>query len=473
MKEPVLNQDKVLRAFLVGIRDEKIPKAEADSLAGELADLVYTLGLEIVSQEMVHVRENSARYGLGAGKAEELAQKAAALEADCIIFNRELSPSQQRNWEELPFCKDSGISVIDRQELIIQIFASRARTREAELQVNLAELNYTLPRLQHKYIDLSRQRGGRYGTRGSGETHLETDRRLVEERIHRLEEELEDVKRQRQVQRKQRERQGIPICALVGYTNAGKSSIFNALTGAGVPAEDKLFATLDPVSRRLELPLNAQSFNDINNQVLSGKPRAGGQKGHMQILLVDTVGFIRRLPHSLVNAFRATLEEVNHADILLNVLDASDADAAAQYAITLSVLGELGAENIPMITILNKIDRLETGPSGESLSGESLSRESLSRDSLSIEALIRRYPESVPVSAKEGRGLKELCTRIELVLAKSSIRFRFPPERPDLAALVHRSGQVISEEYGEKFIEMEARVGERTAGMLMEYQVND
>jgi GTP-binding protein HflX len=170
-----------------------------------------------------------------------LAQKAASLGVDCIVFDREISPSQQRNWESL-----AGIPVIDREEIIIQIFAGRARTREAELQVRLAELIYSLPRLQHKYIDLSRQRGGRYGTRDSGETRIETDRRRLEQQIHNLEEELELLKRQRQVQRKKRERSGIPVCAIVGYTNAGKSSLLNALTGADVLAEDKLFATLDP-----------------------------------------------------------------------------------------------------------------------------------------------------------------------------------------------------------------------------------
>jgi GTP-binding protein HflX len=360
-------EKKNMRAFLVAIRDEKISLQEADSLAKELSGLVYTLGLEIVSQELAHVREKSARYGMGTGKAEELAQKAAALEADCIIFDRDISPSQQRNWEEL-----SGISVFDRQELIIQIFASRAITREAELQVRLAKLIYSLPRLQHKYIDLSQQRGGRYGTRGSGETRLETDRRQVEQRIQRLKKELEAVKRQRQVRRKLRERQRVPVCALVGYTNAGKSSILNTLTGAGVLAEDKLFATLDSTSRRLELSM--------------GK----------QVLLVDTVGFIRRLPHSLINAFRSTLEDVSAADIILNIMDASSPDMKNQYETTLSVLRELGADMIPMLVVLNKIDILE------------------SKDDL--EALLKLYPESIPVSAKDGSGMKELCRQIEHIL---------------------------------------------------------
>jgi GTP-binding protein HflX len=353
------------RSFLVGIRDEKMTVSEAYSLAKELSHLADTLGLEIAGAETVHLRENHAKYGMGTGKAEELAQKAAALEVDCIVFDREISPSQQRNWEEL-----AGIPAIDRQELIIQIFSGRARTREAELQVRLAELIYSLPRLQHKYIDLSRQRGGRYGTRDSGETRLETDRRRVEKRIHRLEEELEVLKRQRQVQRKKRERFGIPVCALAGYTNAGKSSILNALTGAGVLAEDKLFATLDSTSRRLRLPLGTE------------------------VLLVDTVGFIRRLPHSLIKAFRSTLEEASRAALILNVLDASDPDADVQYETTLSVLGELKAGEIPMITVLNKIDKVE-----------------------SAQMLLSRYPDSVAVSALKGSGLPELCARMESILA--------------------------------------------------------
>ena len=370
------------RVFLVGNRDKKMSRAEADSLARELSGLVDSLGLEVAFKEIVYVRENHAKYGMGTGKAKELADKAVSLEVDCIVFDRDISPSQQRNWEEL-----SGLPVIDRQELIIQIFASRALTREAELQVRLAELAYALPRLQHKYIDLSRQRGGRYGTRGSGETRLETDRRSVQRRIKRLEEELEEVKRQRQVQRKQRERQGVPVCSLVGYTNAGKSSILNAMTGAEVLTENKLFVTLDSTVRRLKLP-------------------SGGQA-----LLVDTVGFIRRLPHSLVNAFRSTLEEVSRSDLILIVLDAADPDLDTHYKTTLSVLGELNAGNIPMITILNKTDKLEAETSGEI-----------------PEALLRQFPGCFAVSALNGKGLKELNAAIESSLSGKKLAQGQGPE---------------------------------------------
>jgi len=370
MKKTIDTAEVRKRSFLVGIKDEKMRISEADSLLKELSRLADTLGLEVSATEIVHLRESNAKFGMGTGKAEELAQKAASLEVDCIVFDREISPSQQRNWEAL-----TGIPVIDRQELIIQIFASRARTREAELQVRLAELIYSLPRLQHKYIDLSRQRGGRYGSRDSGETRLETDRRQVEKRIHRLEEQLKVLESQRQVQKKKRQRSGIPVCALVGYTNAGKSSILNVLTGAEVLAEDKLFATVDSTSRRLRLPLGTE------------------------VLLVDTVGFIRRLPHSLVKAFRSTLEEARCADLILNVLDASDPDAEIQYETTLSVLGELSAGEIPMITVLNKIDKVESAPD------------------LPFAALLDRYPASVAVSAVKGSGLSELCAQTENFLA--------------------------------------------------------
>jgi GTP-binding protein HflX len=347
------------RVLLIGIRDGQTQKAEAESLFREINSLAHTLGLEIAGQELVYVRDKQPKFGMGSGKAQELAEKAAGAEADCLVFDWDLSPSQQRNWEEL-----AGIPAVDRQELIIQIFADRAATREAELQVKLAELFHSLPRLSHKYIDLSRQRGGRYGTKGAGETRLETDRRQVERRIHKLEKELEELRKQRQVQRERRRRQGIPVCAIVGYTNAGKSSLLNVLTGSEVLVEDKLFATLDPTTRRFEYG-----------------PRQAA-------LLTDTVGFIRRLPHSLIKAFHSTLEEATLSDMIIHVLDASEPDIESFYQTTLLVLGELGAQHIPVITVLNKIDRLT--------------------ETAQTESLLSCFPGSVAISVKNGTGLAGL-----------------------------------------------------------------
>jgi GTP-binding protein HflX len=352
-------REKQKRALLISLGDDE---------TGEIQGLVKTLELEIAGQEAVKVRERSPKFGMGSGKAGEIAEKAKELEADCLVFDWDASPSQQRNWEDL-----AGIPVIDRQELIINIFAMRAVTREAVLQVRLAELHYRLPRLTHKYIDLSRQRGGRYGTRGAGETKLETDRREIQKRIHKLEKEIEDVAKQRGVQRRQRERQGTPVCAIVGYTNAGKSSLFNALSGSAVLVEDKLFATLDATTRRFE-------------------PVQG-----METLLTDTVGFIRRLPHSLIKAFRSTLEEAAHANLLIHVLDVSDPNIESCFGTTVSVLQELGAGEIPVITVLNKTDLLA---------------DAAHPDAAHLDALLLRFPQSLGLSAKTGRGMDELKLRI-------------------------------------------------------------
>ena len=357
-------EEQPKKALLVSFRTDKKNDAsggspDEESPGRELEGLVRTLELEIAGHEIVRVRDRQPKFGMGTGKAGELAETAARLEADCVIFDSELSPSQQRNWEDI-----AGMPVLDRQELIIQIFAMRAATREAELQVRLAELNYRLPRLAHKYIDLSRQRGGRYGTRGAGETRLETDRRQIEKQIHKLEKEIEGVEKERQVQRRQRERQGLPICAIVGYTNAGKSSLLNVFTGAGVLVEDKLFATLDTVTRRFE-------------------PEQG-----MTALLTDTVGFIRRLPHSLIKAFRSTLEEATRAALLIHVLDAADPGIKNCQQTTVSVLQELGAGEIPVITVLNKCDLLE--------------------DAAQAKALLARFPGSLAVSVNKAEGLENL-----------------------------------------------------------------
>jgi GTP-binding protein HflX len=348
--------------FLAGIWESGgVSRDEAEKLTTELAALAGTLNLAIVGDETFSIREKNPRYGMGSGKAREVADKALASGAECIIFDREISASQQRNWEAL-----SGLSVLDRQELIIRIFASRARTKEAELQAELAELLYALPRLSHKYIDLSRQRGGSYGTRGAGETRLETDRRQIRQRIAFLKGEIETVRQNRAVQRRQREKQGMPVCALVGYTNAGKSSLHRALTGSDVLVEDKLFATLDPTARRVS--------------------RLGFSGERKTIIFVDTVGFIRRLPHNLVDAFRATLEEAAQADLLIHVLDAADPAREEHNIAVMETLRILGAGEIPLITALNKADilaqdekaRLQTAlQTGDSAMVSAINREGL------------------------------------------------------------------------------------------------
>ncbi|MDR2633535.1 MAG: GTPase HflX [Treponema sp.] len=379
MKKTYETTDMPKRVFLVGIHDADMNREEADSLARELRGLSRTLGLAIVAQEQVYIRKGHSQFGMGSGKAQDLVQKAASLEADCFIFDGDLRPSQQRNWETL-----SGIAAMDRQELILQIFASRARTKEAGLQVELASLAYALPRLQHKYLALARQRGGRYGAKGQGETKRETDRRLVEQRLTRLQEELAVVRQRRQVQRRKRERRGIPTAALVGYTNAGKSSLLNAMTQADALVEDKLFATLDPTTRQLIL------------------------KDRRPLLLIDTVGFIRRLPHTLVEAFRSTLEEVSHADLLIQVLDASDPDVDRYFETTCSVLRELGAQRLPMITALNKIDQVAAPET--------------------LEFLKQRYAErstaSVLISAKHHTGMDALAQHIAGLLSTENARLR-------------------------------------------------
>ncbi|MCL2231134.1 MAG: GTPase HflX [Treponema sp.] len=362
-------KEKPKKAFLVSIFKGN---ASDEPRAAELLGLCKTLELEIVAHEKIKVREKTPRYGMGSGKAEELAKKAQELNADLMVFDFNPNPSQQRNWEEI-----AGIPVLDRQEIIIKIFADRASTREAELQVKLAELMYFLPRLAHKYIDLSRQRGGRYGTKGAGETKLETDRRKIEKRINQLEKEIEQVRKQRQLKRHQRERSGVPVCAIVGYTNSGKSSLLNALTGTdAVLAEDKLFATLDAVTRRFYAAEGTE------------------------VLLTDTVGFIRDLPHSLIRAFRSTLEEASLADIIIHVLDASEPDIESNCETTIGVLCEISknaqiTQERPMITVLNKIDKI---------------------DAQTLEQLQTRFPESIAVSATEKQGFETLREKIVQII---------------------------------------------------------
>src|SRR5471032_3342958 len=317
---------KAQRAFLVGVQTPDMPEGEGEELLLELTELVENLGLSIVRSALVRLRAPSPALFLGKGKAEELMATAKECGAEVIVFDSALSPAQQRNWEEL-----AGMAVIQRQEVILEVFADRAHTREAVLQVALARMEYSLPRLTRAWTHLSRQRGaGSMG--GEGETQLEQDRRVVRDRIAHLKQELAQVVRQRGVQRTRRVRVPLPTASIVGYTNAGKSSLLTKLTGSSVLAEDKLFATLDPTTRQLVLP------------------------GNQKLLLTDTVGFIRRLPHGLVEAFKATLEEVVVADFLIHVVDVTNPNFEQHHATTLSVLEELGAGDQTIVTVFNKVD---------------------------------------------------------------------------------------------------------------------
>ncbi|HUX37639.1 MAG TPA: GTPase HflX [Rectinemataceae bacterium] len=424
MKELEETADRPERSWLVGIQTDRVGKGEAESLLRELGGLASTLGLERVGETPVRVRERNPALFMGTGKADEVVASAKAAEADSILFDHVLSPIQQRNWEEL-----SGLKVYDRSELIIRIFASRALTREASLQVELAELEYAIPRLAHSYSALSRQRGGRYGTKGKGEQKLELDRREIERRIHEIKEELKTVRKSRDTQRKRREKQAMPRAAVVGYTNAGKSSLLNALCDSGILAEDKLFATLDPTTRRMPV----------------GK---GGA-----LLLTDTVGFVRNLPHGLVEAFKATLEEAALANILVEVVDASDPESDRHMATTTEVLREIGAGDLPRVLVLNKVDLL---------------------DAESLAALSSAHPEALVVSVKIGTGLPELHDAIEaaLVGGDERVRLRIPDAEYSLVPLLHREAQVLSEEREDDATIVECRLPERLVARLSAYDVD-
>ena len=397
----------VERAFLIGAYFDRREAQTAADLMAELKELVATLGIGIVGVELAFVRETTPRYLLGTGKTAELIEQAKQLQADCIIFDNELTPAQQRAWEA-----DAKLSVIDRHEVILDIFNMRARTKEARLQVELARLEYSIPRLTRMWAHLDRQGGASGGSggggaaaaRGEGETQLEVDRRLAYKRLDRVKAELEEVKKQRDTMRKERSRVPVPHAAIVGYTNAGKSSLLNRLTQADVLAEDKLFATLDTTTRRLELP--------------DGQP----------ILLTDTVGFIRNLPHDLVQSFRATLEEAILANFLIHVIDASSPHAHQFYQTTTTVLGELGAADKRTLLVLNKIDLVEPERLAE---------------------LRRLFPDAVPISIRTGEGLDALYHRLHTLLIDRVVRLQvaIPLDRMDLVSLAHNEGKVLSESY--------------------------
>lgn len=416
-------------ALLVAIDHSGNSGNSAKPLLKELAQLVHAVGLRAAGSMVVRLRRPSPRLLVGSGKASEILTEAQRLQAHCIVFDDELSPSQQRNWERL-----SGLAVIDRHQVILDIFQRRAATREAALQVELAQLQYHLPRLTRAWTHLSRQHGGTRGTRGEGEKQLENDRRAVLRRITRVRHELQELGGQRSTMSRRRHEVPVPSGALVGYTNAGKSSLLRTLTGADVLVADKLFATLDPTTRRLELP------------------------GGLAVVLTDTVGFVRKLPHDLVNAFHSTLEEAIEADFLIHVLDAADPQMLQHYQTTRSVLEQIGAGGRPVILAFNKIDLLAD-------------RETLRF--VHHRCAAEHVAASVEVSAHSGQGLAELVGAIEGILASSmpQARYRLPGNRHDLAALIHRTGTILRQEYQDDSFTVTARVPSRTRAILEPYLI--
>ncbi len=403
-----LEEKPVQRALLVGLHTPGMAPGEGEELLGELKELVENVGLIITRSVFVSLRVTQAKFLTGTGKVAELIALAKEDKADVIVIDGELSPSQQRNWE-----KESGLAVIDRQEVILEIFADRAQTREAVLQVALARMEYSLPRLTRAWTHLSRQRGkGSMG--GEGETQLEQDRRIVRDRIAHLKEELISVISQRATQRRKRQRTPVPGAAIVGYTNAGKSSLLNKLTGAHVLAVDKLFATLDPTTRQFALP--------------DGRT----------LLVTDTVGFIRRLPHKLIEAFKATLEEVVAADFIIHVLDVANPNVEHHFATTMEVVGELGAATKPTITVFNKTD------------------------AANAQTLIRlraQHPEALFISVHTGEGLDKLLRRCEeLALDENeSVELLIPHSRYDVVGRLHTIGQVRQQESVDEGVRLSGR----------------
>jgi len=402
-------QKAVTRAFLVGVQTPGMAPGEGAELLGELNELVETLNLAITHSVLVTLRDRQQpKFLIGSGKAAELMAQAKAEGADVIVIDEELSPAQQRNWEE-----ESGLAVIDRQEVILEIFADRAQTREAVLQVALARMEYSLPRLTRAWTHLSRQRGkGSMG--GEGETQLENDRRIVRDRIAHLKSEIAQVISQRATQRRKRQRTPVPGMAIVGYTNAGKSSLLNKLTGATVLAADKLFATLDPTTRQFELP--------------DGRT----------LLATDTVGFIRRLPHRLVEAFKATLEEVVVADFIIHVLDVANPNVAHHFATTMEVLEELGAGDKPTITVFNKVDAADTK---------------------TLNLIRAQHPEALFISVHTGQGLDQLLARCEELAVddNESATLLIPHSRYDVVAKLHGAGLVRKQESLDEGVKLTGR----------------
>jgi len=432
----------VIGLEITGRSKAKIPTPDKDSnleeSLDELASLAESAGAEVVGR-ISQVRPTiDAATLLGSGKVDEVKSRADADDIDTVIFDHELTPTQLRNLE-----RRLQIKIVDRSQLILDIFARRARTREGQLQVELAQLNYLLPRLAGRGTQMSRLGGG-IGTRGPGETQLETDRRRIGRRISKLKSEIERVRATRGVQRSQRQAVPLSTVSLVGYTNAGKSTLFNRLTGAGVLADSRMFATLDPTVRQIRLP--------------SGR----------RVLLSDTVGFIRNLPTTLIEAFRATLEEVTAAALLLHVVDVTSPIASEQATHVMKVLAEIGAETTPQILVLNKSDRLEEADRMQDLP-------TLTHRLLGETARQNATP-SVLISAQTGAGIGTLLDLIDRRLVQDPIarqRFRLPLSEGRALHLLHDRAAIISKCYQDEFCEVVADTPQSIRDSLAEFAVSE
>ena len=409
-----IQQDAPERVLLVSVDTGEF---DAEVSLTELAELVSTAGGEVVDVATQKKESPDKATCLGSGRAEEIARQCEAEDIDLVVMDRELSPTQLRNLEEIFPCR-----LIDRTMLILDIFAGRARSAEGRLQVELAQLQYMLPRLTGQGAALSRQGGG-IGTRGPGETKLESDKRHIRRRLAAIREQLEKVESQRKLRRERRRKDGIPTVALVGYTNAGKSTLLNHLTDAGVLAEDKLFATLDPTARALRLP--------------DGR----------EVMLVDTVGFVRRLPHQLVRAFHSTLEEAVEADVILNICDASSPHAAEHLQVTGDLLNELGCGETPVLRVMNKCD---------------------------LAPEIGDNPNHIRISALSGDGVDKLLEAVAGALPpdRKKVKLLLPFSKGALAEQCRRDGQVEYEEYVPEGLAMTVILGARllaeTEGYIVE-----
>ena len=424
MKSLIQTRDtRSVRVYLIGVELKTRSAADIRESLTELAELATTAGTQIVGEGVQKLANPVAATYIGQGKAQEFAVFCQANDVDTVIFDDELTPAQTRNLEKIFGCK-----IMDRTALILEIFGQRARTREGKLQIEHAQLEYLLPRLTRYWSHLSRQRGSTGSIGGEGESQLEADRRKIQERLDKIASELEIVRRQRETQRAGRQRSLWPLASIVGYTNAGKSTLLNRLTGASVLAEDKLFATLDPTTRRLRLPTN------------------------QNVLLTDTVGFIKKLPHGLVEAFKATLEEVVQADLLLHVVDISHPLAAQQIEAVNEVLLEIGAAEKPVLMVFNKLDQLAGG----------------------FPPVMReKYPRAVNISARTGEGIDPLLAEIgtQLRPIREFLDLRVPLTEAAILARLHAVGQIVESRYTGKSARLKVRIPPHLHGEFASFVV--